>query len=86
MKKQNLFGSLLVACLMASCSSGSSDEIIPSAPEKPAEKLPITLKTQLSRITDNSFALLIQAHGIRIRLSIGRIILLMPISTFIIRT
>ena len=55
MKKQNLFGSLLVVCLMASCSSGSSDEIIPSAPEKPAEKLPITLTTQLSRITDNSF-------------------------------
>ena len=38
MKKQNLVGSLLAACLMASCSSGSSDEIIPSAPEKPAEK------------------------------------------------
>ena len=55
MKKQNLFGSLLAACLMVSCSSGSSDEIIPSAPEKPAEKLPITLTTQLSRITDNSF-------------------------------
>ena len=53
MKKQNLFGSLLVACLVASCSSGSSDEIIPSVPEKPAEKRAITLTTHLGRITDH---------------------------------
>lgn len=56
MKKLNLLA-VAAACVLAACSSSGKEEIPPvtPTPDKPTEKIPISLSLGVSRITDNSF-------------------------------